>query len=88
MAIVNVNDRMMQFSHIHHRAPNLDCPICFPAGGSGLSENNRLWWENQVRKLERSVMAEEQAGDYFLARAERHALSDAKKKFAASICNG
>ena len=88
MTIGNITDRMMQLSHIHHRAPNRDCPICFQDGGPDLSENNRLWWENQVRTLERSVMAEEQASDYFLARAERHALRDAKKQFAASICNG
>ena len=53
-----------------------------------LAENNRLWWERKVISLERSLMAANQSGDSFLARAERHALLDAKKKLAASICNG
>ena len=53
-----------------------------------LAEMNLHWWEKQLTMIERSIMAAEQAGDGFLLRAERYALSDAKKKFAASICNG
>ena len=48
-----------------------------------VAENNRRWWENQVTKLERAVMAAEQVGDSFLARAEGSALQDAREKRAA-----
>ena len=88
MAVVNVTDRMMELSHIHHNEPNRDCPICTPGRGGSLAEDNRRWWENKVTELVRSVMAAEQAGDTFLALAERTALSDARKKFAEAICNG
>ena len=88
MAIVNVDDRMMQLSHIHHKVPNRDCPICTPSRGGSLAEDNRRWWANRVNLLERAVIEAWQDRDYFLVRAERYALSDAKKKFAEAICNG
>ena len=45
-----------------------------------LAENNRVWWEGQVTRLERDVIAAERAGDVFLARAHRGALLDAREK--------
>ena len=50
-----------------------------------LQENNRFWWEQQVRRLELSVKAAERDGDEFLARGERGALDDAIEKLSLCI---
>ena len=52
---------------------------------NALMENNRLWWQNKVRELERAVIVAERVGDKFLARAERAALSDALENLALCL---
>ena len=46
------------------------------------AEYHRLWWEGNVKSLERDLVLAEHRGDDFLARAHRHTLVEAREKLA------